>query len=71
MTVNREYARYRVGHLNLPREEASTADTAARVILAEAWLDLANETGQPGRKGRGEFEAQLRRWVSRLAVGTL
>jgi hypothetical protein len=68
MMGNQEYTRFRIGHFNLPNKETPFFDTAAHVILADAWLDLARETGQAMYREPGEFETDLRRWVSRIAV---
>ena len=68
MTGNQEYTRFRIGHFNVPTEETSLFETAADVILADAWLNLAKETGQVMDQKRGVFEAELQRWVCKITV---
>src|SRR5579863_8115943 len=69
MTRNQEYARFRFGQLHLPNEGASSADTVGRVFLADAWLDLADETRQFRSQERRDCEVRLRRWLCRLMGG--
>lgn len=67
MSANRDYDRFRVGHINLPRKETSSFDVdAAGIFVAGLWPDVAKQTEQAMHNGRPE--ADLRCSPTRLFV---
>jgi hypothetical protein len=63
MPTNQEYRRFGIGCFSLGTPEPRQFDTAADLILADAWLELARESSQLMCPESTEFATRLQRWV--------
>ena len=66
MTANQEYRRFGLGYFNLEAVQARQFDTATFLILDEAWIELAKESGQLFAEPT-KFETRLQRCRRRIA----
>ncbi len=64
MTETLEYRRFGLGCFNSQTAETRQFDAAPQLILADAWLELAKETGQEVSPESREFATRFQRWVS-------
>ena len=57
MTIAQEYRRFSVGFVDLATQQMELSGKTGRLIIAEAWLDLTEQTTQSGCKASEVREA--------------